>query len=76
VRPGAGAGAPPAGFDASRVGRITRIQHGRVTRARVTMPTGLEFRDGKLYATTWSVASFFGRPNTGRLVTVDDRAFR
>jgi hypothetical protein len=73
---GAPAGDPPAGFDAAKVGRITRIHRGRVTHAQVTMPTGLEFTDGRLYATTWSIGSFLGRPDTGRLVTVDDRAFR
>ncbi len=73
---GAPAGPPPAGFDPSKVGRLTRIDHGRVTRAAVTMPTGLEFTDGKLYATSWSIAGLLGIKDAGRLVQVHPHAFR
>jgi hypothetical protein len=72
---GAPAGEPPPGFDPASVGRLTRIQHGRVTHAQVTMPTGLEFTNGRLYATSWSIAGFLGIPQAGRLVSVSDRAF-
>ena len=69
-------GDPPPGFDPSTIGRITRIKNGRITHAAVTMPTGLDIRDGKLYATSWSIAGFLGIPDAGRLVEVSDRAFR
>ena len=69
-------GPPPADLDPSTVGRLTRIHHGRVTHARVTMPTGLEYADGKLYASSWSVAGEFGHRNAGRLVQVHPGAFR
>ncbi|MBU2668991.1 ScyD/ScyE family protein [Actinoplanes bogorensis] len=67
---------PPPGFDPSKVGRLTRIDHGRVTHAAVTMPTGLEFADGKLYATSWSIAGLLGIKHAGRLVQVNPSAFR
>ena len=66
---------PPPGFDPSKVGRLTRIDHGRVTHAAVTMPTGIEYADGKLYATSWSIAGFLGIKHAGRLVEVNQRAF-
>jgi hypothetical protein len=69
------AGAPPPGFDPSTVGRLTRIDHGRITHAAVTMPTGLEFTGGKLYATSWSIAGLLGIPSAGRLVQVNSSAF-
>jgi len=73
----AGEGPPPPGFDPASVGRLTRIDHGRVTHAAVTMPTGIEFANGRLYATSWSIAGLFlGIPKAGRLVSVSDRAFR
>jgi hypothetical protein len=54
-----GEGPPPAGFDASTVGVVTRIDRdGTKTEADVTMPTGLLFDNGKLYASAWSIASF------------------
>jgi hypothetical protein len=68
-------GAPPPGFDPSTVGRLTRISHGRVTHAAVTMPTGLRYQAGHLYSTSWSIASFLGIPHAGKLVEVSDRAF-
>jgi hypothetical protein len=71
----AGEGPPPPGFDPSTVGRITRIQHGRITHAQVTMPTGLEYFHGRLYASSWSIASFLGIQHAGKLVQVSDRAF-
>jgi hypothetical protein len=39
------------------------------------VPTGLEFTNGRLFATSWSIAGFLGIPQAGRLVSVSDRAF-
>jgi hypothetical protein len=72
----AGEGPPPPGFDPARVGRLTSIDHGRIKHAAVTMPTGLEFADGRLYATSWSIAGFFGLKDAGRLVQVSPYAFK
>jgi len=71
----AGEGPPPPGFDPATVGRITRVQHGHITHAQVTMPTGLEYANGRLYASSWSIASFLGLEHAGKLVTVSPRAF-
>jgi hypothetical protein len=70
-----GEGPPPPGFDPSTIGRITRIQHGRIAHAQVTMPTGLEYLGGRLYASSWSTASFLGIPHAGQLVEVKPGAF-
>ena len=69
------AGEPPPGFDPSTVGRLTRIHHGRTTHAQVTMPTGLEYFHGRLYASSWSIASFLGIQHAGQLVVVKPGAF-
>src|SRR5690606_31216292 len=54
-------GPPPDDFDPSTVGRIVKVtRHGDRSYAAVTMPTGLEFHDGKLYASAWSIAPFLG----------------
>jgi hypothetical protein len=63
------------GFDPSTIGRITRIRHGVQTHAAVTMPTGLQFTNGQLYSTAWSIASFFGIQGAGQVVQVDRHAF-
>lgn len=68
-------GPPGPGFDPADVGRITRIRDGVRTHADVTMPTGLELKDGKLYATSWSIASFLGIPDAGKVVRVRPQAF-
>jgi hypothetical protein len=73
---GAPEAAPPAGFTPADVGRITRIRHGHVRNAAVTMPTGLVLRNGDLYASAWSVASFFGMEHAGQVVKVKERAFK
>jgi hypothetical protein len=73
---GAPPGPPPAGFDPSTVGRVTRIQHGHRTHAQVTMPTGLVLRHGHLYASSWSIASFLGMQHMGQVVKVRELAFR
>jgi DNA-binding beta-propeller fold protein YncE len=67
---GAPQGQPPAGFDPSTVGRLTRIYHGRVTHSHVTMPTGLSLRSGRLWSSAWSVASFLGIRHAGQVVRV------
>jgi hypothetical protein len=72
---GAPEGPPPPDLDPSTVGRITRIQNGRITHAQVTMPTGLEYFGGRLYASSWSIASFLGIQHAGKLVQVNPRAF-
>lgn len=75
---GAPEGPPPAGFDPSKVGRIVRIApDGTRSIAQVTMPSGLTFHDGKLYAGAWSIAAFVGLPaDSGQVVRVDMSAFR
>jgi hypothetical protein len=77
VLAGAPEGPPPAGFDPSTVGEITRISFwGQRSTAKVTMPTGLEVDRGGLYASAWSIASFVGLPpGTGEVQRVGDRAF-
>jgi len=73
---GAPSGPPPADFDPATVGRITRIQDGRQSHAMVTMPTGLALKNGHLYASAWSIASFMGIQHAGQVVQVKERAFR
>jgi len=73
---GAPSGAPPAGFDPSQVGRITRIgPGGRITHAQVTMPTGLLLKGDRLFASAWSVASFVGLQHAGQIVRVRTGSF-
>lgn len=71
----AGNGPPPSGFDPSSVGRITKIAHGVRTHAAVTMPTGLDYKGGKLYASAWSIAGMLGIRHPGQIVQVSPRAF-
>lgn len=71
----AGDGPPPPGLDPSSVGRITKISNGRMTHTHVTMPTGLEFSNGHLYASSWSTAGFLGIKNAGQIVKVNLRSF-
>jgi hypothetical protein len=73
---GAPAGEPGPGFDPSSIGRITRIHNAHVTHAQVTMPTGLVLKNGHLYASAWSIASFLGIQHAGQVVRVRERAFR
>jgi hypothetical protein len=73
---GAPEGEPGPGFDPSTVGRIAKIApDGKRTSAQVTMPTGLLYDHGKLFATAWSVASFLGIPDAGQVVRVKAGAF-
>ena len=70
-------GPPPPGFDPSTVGRIVKVGwYGERECAAVTMPTGLDFEDGKLYASAWSIAGFLGIQDAGQVVQVGRRAFR
>lgn len=72
---GAPDGPPPAGFQPSDIGRITRIRNGHVRNAAVTMPTGLVLKNGHLFSSAWSVASFLGLQHAGQVVRVKERAF-
>src|SRR4051794_31144738 len=72
-----GEGPPPADLDPASIGRITKISHGHMTHSHVTMPTGLTFNCGRLYASAWSVAGeFFQIPNAGQVVRVSQHSFR
>jgi DNA-binding beta-propeller fold protein YncE len=67
---------PGPGFDPSGVGQIVKIdRRGNRTFAQVTMPTGLLYTGGNLYASAWSIAGFLGIPDAGQIVKVTDRAF-
>ena len=67
---------PPPDFDPSTVGRIVRIgPDGERTYAAVTMPTGLLWFNGTLYASAWSTAGFLGIEGAGQVVAVHDSAF-
>ena len=71
-----GGGPPPPGFDPSTVGRIIRIApDGTRTSLQVTMPTGLAWHGGRLYASAWSVAGFLGIPHAGQVVSISPDAF-
>ena len=77
VGEGAPEGSPTPDFDPATIGEVTRIdRRGERTVAQVPMPTGLQTRDGVLFAAAWSVAEFLGLPaDAGELVRVDRRAF-
>ena len=69
-------GPPPAGFDPADVGQIVKVTAwGKRTYAQVTMPSGLLWKNGTLYASAWSIASFLGIPDAGQVVSVRDSAF-
>lgn len=76
VLQGSPPGQPPAGFDPSTVGQVTRINGQKRTQAQVTMPTGLDLKNGDLYSSAWSIASFLGIRHAGQVVQVRERAFR
>lgn len=67
---------PPPGFNPADVGQIVHIDHGKVSKAQVTQPTGLKMRRGKLFSTTWSVAFFFQIPQAGQVVRVPLTSFK
>lgn len=69
-------GPPPDDFDPSTVGEVTRISpDGERATAQVTMPTGLEWTHGHLYASAWSLAGFLGMPSAGEVQRVGSGAF-
>jgi hypothetical protein len=72
-----GEGPPPEGFDPSSIGQVVKVdRHGNRSYAQVTMPNGLLYSGGKLYATAWSVANqFLQTPNLGQVVQINDSAF-
>jgi len=71
-----GEGPPPAGFDPSTIGEITKItRHGDRSTAHVTMPSGLEYDHGTLYASAWSVASMVGLQDRGEVQAIGRGAF-
>lgn len=73
---GAPAGEPGPDFDPSTVGDITKIgRNGSRSVAQVTMPNGLLWKDGSLYASAWSIAGFLGIPDAGQVVKVSSSAF-
>ena len=56
-----GDGAPPPGFDPSKVGRITKITKGKRTHAQVAIADRTRLRNGQLYATASSVGALLRR---------------
>ena len=59
-------------FDPSTVGQIVKIApNGDRTYAQVTLPSGLLWTDGKLYASTNALAG----PGAGQVVSVDQSSF-
>ena len=73
---GAPAEEPGPDFDPTPVGRIVSIEEdGEREAAAVTLPSGLEFEDGELYASAWSIAGFLGLVDRGEVVKVDKEAF-
>ena len=67
---------PPPGFDPAEVGQIVKVaKDGTRTYAQVTMPSGLLWTDGKLYASAWSVGVFVNLPHAGQIVSVDPSSF-
>ena len=73
----AGDGPPPADFNPANVGHVVRIgTDGARTTAQVTMPTALRFREGRLYASAWSVAGFLGLQKAGQVVRVPLKSFK
>mgnify|MGYP002779608709 CR=1 FL=1 len=73
---GAPEGEPGPGFDPTVVGQVVRIApNGARSYAQVTLPAGLEFLNGKLFASAWSVAFFLGIEDAGEVVQVPSGAF-
>ena len=65
-------------FDPATVGQIVKVApDDKRTYAQVTMPTGLLYTDGTLYASAWSIAAFLpdAKPGTGEIVSVDPSSF-
>jgi hypothetical protein len=67
---------PPPGFDPAEVGQIVKVaKDGSRTYAQVTMPSGLLWTDGNLYASAWSVGVFLNLAHAGQIVSVDPSSF-
>lgn len=67
---------PPPGFDPSMIGEMTRIKpNGARSTAQVTMPTGLLWKNGFVFSSAWSIASFLGIPDAGQVVKVNSASF-
>lgn len=63
-------------FDPAAVGQIVKVApDGKRTYAQVTMPSGLLFTGGKLYANTWAVAGLLELDHPGEIVAVDQSSF-
>jgi hypothetical protein len=65
-------------FDPATVGQIVKVApDDKRTYAQVTMPTGLLYTDGTLYASAWSIAAFLpdAKPGMGQIVSVDPSSF-
>ena len=43
--------------------------------AAVTLPSGLVWKDGALYASAWSIAGFLGLEGRGKVVRIGEDAF-
>jgi outer membrane protein assembly factor BamB len=71
------AGPPPTTEEgAEPIGQVVKITpRGARSYAQVTLPTGLEFNGGKLYASAWSVAAFVDLFGRGEVVRVSPGAF-
>ena len=67
---------PGPDFDPTPVGRVVKIEPDDDREAAaVTLPSGLEFEDGELYASAWSIAIFLGLEDRGEVVRIDGDAF-
>ncbi len=67
---------PGPDFDPTPVGRVVKIENdGDRSATAVTLPAGLEFEDGELYASAWSIAIFLGLEDRGEVVMIGDDAF-
>jgi hypothetical protein len=71
------AAADEPAFDPTTIGQVVKVApNGGRTYAQVTMPAGLLYTDGKLYASAWAVAGQLGIPNAGQVVTIARSAFK
>ena len=66
----------PTPEEVAATGRIVKVApNGQRTYAHATLPNGLLISGGKLYASTYSIAFFFGAVGAGQVVQVNDNAF-
>jgi hypothetical protein len=65
-----------APFDPTTIGQIVKVApDASRTYAQVTMPSGLLWADGRLYASAWSIAGLLGIPDAGQVVSVEPGSF-